>query len=139
MYAFLMNTNVLHSQEQSKHISTVVWAENFFTHFNFMFPILSRPQFHYQLEHKEVNPMLKLAVFLLGCRLSNQQQDVQQEKALYQQFNDLFASASHDDSMKADLSTVQVIVQIEQHVLSYIKFTHATWNRPQPSCAGIHT
>lgn len=54
--------------------------------------------------------MLKLAVFLLGCRLSNNHQDVQQEKILYQQFNDLFASASHDDSMKADLSTVQVIV-----------------------------
>ncbi|GAN04092.1 hypothetical protein MAM1_0054d03551 [Mucor ambiguus] len=110
MYAFLMNTNVLHSQEQSKHISTVVWAENFFTHFNFMFPILSRPQFHYQLEHKELNPMLKLAVFLLGCRLNNNQQDVQQEKILYQQFNDLFASASYDDTMKADLSTVQAIV-----------------------------
>ena len=110
MYAFLMNTNVLHSQEQLKHISAVVWAENFFTHFNFMFPILSRPQFHHQLEYKELNPMLKLAVFLLGCRLSNSPQDVQQEKILYQQYNDLFASASHDHSMKADLSTVQVIV-----------------------------
>lgn len=110
MYAFPMNSNVLHSQNQLKHISTVVWAENFFTHFNFMFPILSRPQFHYQLEHEELNPMLKLAVFLLGCRLSNKYQDVHQEKILYQQFNDLFANASHDDSMKADLSTVQVAV-----------------------------
>lgn len=112
MYAFLMNNNVLQpsSTIELKHISTVVWAENFFSHFNFIFPILSRPQFHFQLEHKELNPMLKLAVFLLGCRLNNNIQDVNQEKLLYQQFNDLFTNASHDDNINADLSTVQVIL-----------------------------
>ncbi|CEP13451.1 hypothetical protein [Parasitella parasitica] len=113
MYAFPMTNNVLQSPSsllQLEHISADTWTESFFSHFNFIFPILSRPLFRFQLENEELNTMLKLAVFLLGCRLNNDIQDVAQEKALYQQFDDLFTNASHDDMVKADLSTVQATV-----------------------------
>ncbi|KAI8642837.1 transcription factor domain-containing protein, partial [Parasitella parasitica] len=113
MYAFPATTSVLEPPTGSlqwKHTSTATWTESFFDHFNFIFPILSRPQFHFQLENEELNPMLKLAVFLLGCRLNNSIQDVGQEKALNQQFDALSINASHDDMTTTDLSTVQATV-----------------------------
>lgn len=67
-----------------------------------MFPILSRPQFTFQLERDELNPLLKVAVFLLGCRFENK--DLQQEKVLYQHFLTL----SNDFITIPDITTVQV-------------------------------
>lgn len=82
-----------------------VWTENFFNHFNFMFPILSKPEFLFQLERNELNPFLKLAVFILGCRFDKKEQRrIEYEKILYQQ---LFEQ-SHDLFHVPDISTVQV-------------------------------
>lgn len=100
MYAFLMNNNVL----KEEHISSV-WIDNFFTHFNHIFPILSRPQFAIQFEKNELDPLLKLAVYLLGCRLNNDCNYLDLEKALYQQF-DVSLNSSHD--VLPDLTLVQV-------------------------------
>lgn len=98
-----MTENVLlNSREKLIFSNQDLWTENFFNHFNFMFPILSRPQFAFQLERDELNPLLKLAVFLLGCRLENK--DIQQEKILYQQFLLL----SNDLITIPDITTVQV-------------------------------
>jgi hypothetical protein len=69
-----------------------------------MFPILSRPEFIFQLGNNELNPLLKLAVFILGCRFSDQQQERKYEKILYQR---LFIQ-SHDLLSVPDISTVQV-------------------------------
>lgn len=98
-----MTENVLfNSREKLIFHNQDLWTQNFFNHFNFMFPILSRPQFAFQLERDELNPLLKLAVFLLGCRLENK--DIQQEKLLYQQFLLL----SNDLITIPDITTVQV-------------------------------
>jgi hypothetical protein len=100
MYAFLMNNNVL----KDEHISSS-WIDNFFTHFNHIFPILSRPQFSIQFEKGELDPLLKLAVYLLGCRLNNDNNYLNLEKALCQQF-DVSLSASRD--VLPDLTLIQV-------------------------------
>lgn len=97
-----------------KHVygDTLSWVENFFDHFNFIFPILSRPQFTFQLERNELNPLLKLAVFTLGCKLENKQP--YEEKLMFDQF-----LVSHDLILVPDLSTVQV-------TLIYITICHMT-------------
>ncbi|KAI9487032.1 MAG: fungal-specific transcription factor domain-containing protein, partial [Benjaminiella poitrasii] len=84
-----------------------VWTENFFSYFNSIFPILSRPQFTTQLEKNELNPVLKLSVFLLGCRLNNNSNNLNDEKMLFQQLSYLL-SKSHDTIH--DISTVQATI-----------------------------
>lgn len=76
------------------------WVENFFNHFNVIFPILSRPQFTFQLERNELNPLLKLAVFTLGCKLGNTHP--YGENLMWNQL-----LVSHDLILVPDLSTVQ--------------------------------
>ena len=111
MHDFLIAPNVLFptAEQDEKHISdlmenesSLLWTDNFFNHFNFMFPILSRPLFTSQLEHGQLNPLLKLAVFTLGCRFENKS-DPYHEKRLCKQF-----FMSHDLLSITDLSTVQV-------------------------------
>ncbi|KAG2193489.1 hypothetical protein INT47_005014 [Mucor saturninus] len=105
VYDFLMTEDVLfNAREKLIFHHQDLWTENFFNHFNFMFPILSRPQFAFQLERDELNPLLKFAVFLLGCRLENK--DIQQEKVLYQHFLGL----SNDFITIPDITTVQAVV-----------------------------
>ncbi|KAG2232296.1 hypothetical protein INT48_009317 [Thamnidium elegans] len=82
-----------------------LWTDNFFNHFNFIFPILSRPQFILEFENDELNPLLNLAVLLLGCRLENDDNYLEQEKILYQQF-----FLSLDLLSITDLTTIQAIV-----------------------------
>jgi hypothetical protein len=94
MHAFLMQSVLVERNEHS-------WTELFFNHFNFVFPILSRPQFMFQLEKNELNPILKVAVMTLGCRL--QDQKIQEEKMLFQYFDYLLNTQEN-----IDLSTVQV-------------------------------
>ncbi|KAI7900725.1 uncharacterized protein BX663DRAFT_144956 [Cokeromyces recurvatus] len=100
--AFLMTDDVL----SNKYI-TLIWTENFFNYFNSIFPILSRPHFSFLLEKNELNPLLKLAVFLLGCRLNNDVNDSKDEKMLYQQL-DYLLNTSYDTIH--DLSTVQATI-----------------------------
>jgi hypothetical protein len=105
MHAFLMPSSVLIDNNDG-HISAGVWTDIFFNHFNFVFPILSRPQFMFQLEKNELNPLLKVAVLLLGCRLQNDQLQ-QEEKMLFQHF-DYLLNASQE--IVPDLSMVQVLL-----------------------------
>lgn len=117
MYDFTVTSNVLFpistiTTEEEEHISSIMsdsglsftWTENFFNQFNFMFPILSRPQFASQLENCKLNSILKLAVFTLGCRLENNHDHLYQEKLLYKQF----LTVSHDVLLVPDLCTIQV-------------------------------
>lgn len=84
-----------------------LWTDNFFSHFNFIFPILSRPRFILEYENDELNPLLNLAVLLLGCRLENNDDYLEQEKILCQQF-----FLSLDLLSTTDLTTIQVIIII---------------------------
>lgn len=58
----------------------------------------------FQLEKNELNPLLKMAVLALGCRLEGQK--MPEEKMLFEQF-DRALNASQD--IVPDLSSVQVL------------------------------
>lgn len=102
-----MTPNVPIAKNNDKHMYqdcdmlSLSWVENFFNHFNFIFPILSRPQFTFQLERNELNPLLKLAVFTLGCKLGNKHP--YEENLMWNQL-----LVSHDLILVPDISTVQV-------------------------------
>ncbi|KAI9493475.1 hypothetical protein BDB00DRAFT_740439, partial [Zychaea mexicana] len=51
----------------------LLWANNVFQHFNIFFPLLSRQHFLFQLVHRKhtMNPLLRYAVYALGCRYIN--------------------------------------------------------------------
>ena len=51
----------------------LAWVDSFFTHFNVFFPILARQHFLHQLvhEHESIDPLLRGAVYALGCHFLN--------------------------------------------------------------------
>ncbi|KAI8078132.1 fungal-specific transcription factor domain-containing protein [Gilbertella persicaria] len=76
------------------------WIQYYFDYFNCIFPVLSKSQFQFQLENNSLHPLLRLAVFALGCRLHQGNQ----EADLVQQFHSII---SHD--MLPDISIVQAL------------------------------
>lgn len=53
----------------------LTWSNSYFTHFNVLFPVLSRHHFMVQLvqSRQELDPALRYAVFGAGCHYLNPQ------------------------------------------------------------------
>ena len=98
--------NTSTSDQEEETISSelaLLWANNVFEYFNIFFPILSRQHFLFQLIHQKrsMNPLLRYAVYALGCRYNNPEDRTAQlwfEKAC----------SLVDHEINVSLSTVQV-------------------------------
>ena len=81
----------------------LLWVNNVFQHFNIFFPILSRQHFLFQLLHQKrsMNPLLRYAVYALGCRYSNPE-----DRTAQRWFGKACCLVEHE--INVSLSTVQV-------------------------------
>lgn len=85
------------------------WIDNYFTYFNTLFPLLSRPHFTRALSQQRVDPLLSLAVYTLGSKYTDQETS----NSLFER-SQCILNMSHD--LPPTLSTVQVN---EQHTHTY--------------------
>ncbi|SAL99159.1 hypothetical protein [Absidia glauca] len=81
------------------------WIDNYFTYFNILFPLLSRPHFTLALSQQKVEPLLLFAVYTLGSKYSDQETS----NFLFERWQCIL-NMSHD--YPPTLSTVQALVMM---------------------------
>ncbi|KAI9253972.1 hypothetical protein BDA99DRAFT_443117, partial [Phascolomyces articulosus] len=94
-------------EEENALISSelaLLWANNVFQYFNIFFPILSRQHFLFQLTHQKrsMNPLLRYAIYALGCRYNNPE-----DRNAQHWFDKAFTLVDHE--INVSLSTVQAL------------------------------